>query len=366
MVALFMTLFENTLHNTQQGQVAKHPDLTYVQGGHERQKLDLYLPKSRKPGDKPVPVILWIHGGGWSQGSRKQCLPVREGYLDKGYAVASLGYRLSGDAIFPAQIEDVKAAVVWLKQHADDYGLDRDHFAAWGSSAGGHLASLLGTAGGKESGKFTSRVQAVVSYYGPTDFLAFAKTKGYERHAEASSGESKLVGGPVLEKVEASKQASPVNFVEKSSPPFLFVHGDADPVVPYNQSELLFGALKGKNVPARFHTIEGAGHGGPAFSDPKVLALVDQFLSFRLKGEGADFVPYEKSSSKVETAPGGPGGQRGQGAGRAVPWAQLLARRDANKDGKISQSEFPGPEQLFKRLDKNGDGFLEQSEYPQN
>jgi acetyl esterase/lipase len=362
--SLLMTVLKHNLAQDSNG--TQFPDLAYVQNGHERQKLDLFLPKPFNAGDKPIPVILWIHGGGWSQGSRKQCLPVREGYLEQGYAIASLGYRLSGDAIHPAQINDVMAAVVWLKKNATKYGLDRDHFAAWGSSAGGHLASLLGTFGGREVGKDTSRVQAVVSYYGPTDFAAFVKTPGYERHADASSGESKLVGGPVLEKAEISKQVSPTTHVSKSSPPFLFVHGSADPVVPHNQSELLFDALKRSNVPARFHTIEGAGHGGPSFSDKKVLALVDQFLQYRLKGQGTDFPAYEKTASKSEAPANGRGAQPRQPAGRAVPWSQLIERRDTNKDGKISQSEFPGPAALFKRLDQNGDGFIDKSEYPQN
>ena len=118
-------------------------DLAYVSGGHARQKLDLYLPKS----DGPLPLVIWIHGGGWRQGTKGGNLPALR-LARRGYAVASLDYRLSGDAKFPAQIEDCKAAVRWLRAHVKKYNLNPDRFGAWGSSAGGHLVALLGTSGG--------------------------------------------------------------------------------------------------------------------------------------------------------------------------------------------------------------------------
>ncbi|MCX7825807.1 MAG: alpha/beta hydrolase, partial [Verrucomicrobiae bacterium] len=125
--------------------VRAHRDLAYVENGHARQKLDLYLPEKAAA---PLPLIIWVHGGGWAAGSKDQCQPLRSGYTSRGYAVASIGYRLSSDAIFPAQIEDCKAAIRWLRAHAKQYGLNPDRFGVWGSSAGGHLAALLGTTGG--------------------------------------------------------------------------------------------------------------------------------------------------------------------------------------------------------------------------
>lgn len=114
--------------------VKSHRDLVYVEGGHERHKLDLYLPEKA---DGPLPLIIWVHGGGWQNGSKDGCPPLRGGYVERGYAVASINYRLSGHAVFPAQIEDCKAAIRWLRAHAKQYGLDAKRFGVWGSSAGG-------------------------------------------------------------------------------------------------------------------------------------------------------------------------------------------------------------------------------------
>ena len=151
--------------------VTVYRDLAYVTDGHERQKLDLYVPET----GENLPLIIWIHGGAWRGGDKTHYMPIE--YLKAGYAGASLNYRLSQHAIFPAQIEDVKAAVRWLRANAETYRLDPNRFAAWGSSAGGHLVAMLGTAGNVkefevgENLEVSSRVQAVVDYFGPTDFL---------------------------------------------------------------------------------------------------------------------------------------------------------------------------------------------------
>src|SRR5262249_12628746 len=147
-----------------------HRDLPYVTGGHQRQTLDLYLPSA----EQPVPLIIWIHGGAWRVGSKEDDLPLD--YLAQGCAVASINYRLSQHALFPAQIEDCKAAVRWLRANATRFKLDPQRFGAWGPSAGGHLAALLGTTGAVRAFEVganlvvSSRVQAVVDYFGPTDF----------------------------------------------------------------------------------------------------------------------------------------------------------------------------------------------------
>src|SRR5579859_7847618 len=145
-------------------------DLAYVTGGHPRQVLDLYMPHAAGP----LPLIVWIHGGAFRMGSKDDPVPVA--MLQQGYAIASLNYRLSQHALFPAQIEDCKAAVRWLRAHAATYGLDPSHIASWGESAGGHLAAMLGTAGHErgfdvgEHLEYSSRVQAVLDFFGPTDF----------------------------------------------------------------------------------------------------------------------------------------------------------------------------------------------------
>lgn len=263
-----------------------HRNLAYVEGGHARQRLDLYLPEKN---DKPLPVLIWVHGGGWRAGSKDGCPPLRQGFLGKGYALASLGYRLSSDAIFPAQIEDVKAAIRWLRAHAAKYHLDPKRFAVWGSSAGGHLVALLGTSG--EVKEFdrgahleqSSRVQAVIDYYGPADFIRFVNTPGYESHRTKTSPENLLVGGMISEQPELAARVSPVTYVTPDDPPFFIVHGDADPTVPINQSEAMHAALRKAKVESTLVIIPGGKHGGPQFSEPNLLQRIEAFLSKSLK-----------------------------------------------------------------------------------
>jgi acetyl esterase/lipase len=266
--------------------VRAHRALAYVEGGHARQTLDLYLPEESAG---PLPIVIWVHGGAWRAGSKDNCPPLRAGFPGRGYAVASVGYRLSSDAPFPAQIEDCKAAVRWLRAHATDYGLDPDRFGVWGSSAGGHLVALLGTSGDVkefDTGAYrdvSSRVQAVCDFYGPSDLLAFAETPGYESHGRPDSPESGLLGGTVAENRDKATRASPVTYVTEDDPPFLIVHGTNDPTVAPNQSELLHAALKRAGVESRLHLIDGARHGGPEFNAPAIRAMVDAFFDRHLK-----------------------------------------------------------------------------------
>jgi acetyl esterase/lipase len=260
-----------------------HRDLAYVTGGHERQKLDLYLPKA----GANLPLIINIHGGAFRMGSKEQGVPVD--YLERGYAVASINYRLSQHAKFPAQIEDCKAAVRWLRAHAKEYRLDPSRVAAWGASAGGHLAAMLGTTGDTQAYDVgsnldqPSRVQAVVDYFGPTDFLqmdAHRLPNGMV-HDPANSPESELIGGAIQEHKEKTARANPITYVTPGDPPFLICHGDQDPLVPHHQSVLLEAALRQAGVPVTMYTVKGAGHGG--FTDPKVAELTQAFLAAHLK-----------------------------------------------------------------------------------
>ena len=248
-------------------------DLAYTSNGHAKQKLDLYLPEQSTG---PLPLIIWVHGGGWQNGTKDQCLPLRLGFTGRGYAVASLNYRLSGDAIFPAQIEDCQAAVRWLRDHAKEFNLDPERLAAWGSSAGGHLVALLGTAGDSNgftptpAPKTSSRVQAVCDFYGPVDLSVFVVTPGYTGHAKPDSPESKLLGAAVLDVPAKAKRANPITYITPHCPPFHIIHGSADPVVPPNQGALLNAALTAAGIESSYRTIEGAKHGGPEFSAPAV------------------------------------------------------------------------------------------------
>jgi len=351
--------------------VKAHRDLVYVEGGHERHKLDIYLPEKA---DGLLPLLIWVHGGGWQNGSKDGCPPLRGGYIERGYAVASINYRLSGHAVFPAQIEDCKAAIRWLRAHAKEYNLDTKRFGVWGSSAGGHLVALIGTSGDVKEFDVganldqSSRVQAVCDYYGPTDFTVFVTTPNYESHATDSSPEAKLIGGAVMQNKDKAARVNPITYVGKDDPPFLIVHGDKDGTVPLNQSQLLFEALKKSEVSAHFHTIHGAGHGGPGFAGKNIDDMVSTFFDERLKNTSAkieslttestaDPAMTERDPRKGMPQPGG-GARRG-----GIPWEAITGRDDKNNDGKVSKDEFSGPPQLFQRLDKNGDGLLTKDEH---
>ena len=263
--------------------ITVHRDLAYVTDRHERQKLDLYVPDK----GESLPLIIWVHGGAWRGGSKEHYTPME--YLKAGYAGASINYRLSQHATFPAQIEDVKAAVRWLRANAETYRLDPNQFAAWGSSAGGHLVAMLGTAGDVEAFEVgenlgvSSRVQAIVDYFGPTDFLQMDTQRLPDGlvHDAPDSPESQLIGGPIQEHKDRVAKANPITYVSKDDPPFLIIHGDQDKLVPYQQSVLLNKALEEVGVSVTFYKVEGGGHGW--FRDSKVPELTKAFLEKHLK-----------------------------------------------------------------------------------
>lgn len=259
-------------------------DLPYSESGHERQKLDLYLPANATN----APLVVWVHGGGWQNGGKDRSPALM--LLTHGYAVASINYRLSSHAQFPAQIEDCKAAVRWLRGRAGQYGYDPDRIAAWGSSAGGHLVALLGVTGDAkdfERGEHldvSSRVQAVVNFYGPSELLTMdthSRANSKMKHNAPDSPEAKLLGGLIQEHKEKAKRASPIHYVTSDDAPMLLVHGDSDPLVPMKQSEVFYAALKNAGVDASLYIVKGGGHGG--FNDPEVERQVTGFLNRVLK-----------------------------------------------------------------------------------
>lgn len=346
-------------------------DIAYVENGHERQKLDLYLPEKS---DAPLPLIIWIHGGGWAAGSKDGCPPLRGGFVERGYAVASIGYRLSGHAIFPAQIEDCKAAIRWLRAHAKENNIDPQKFGVWGSSAGGHLAALVGTSGGVKqfdvgaNADQSSSVQAVCDYFGPTDFSAFVAAPGYESHAKMGSPETRLLGGSVADNKDKAVLASPVTHVDSDDPPFLIVHGDRDPTVPIHQSQILFEALKKAGIGVQFHTIRGAGHGGKGFMDKSVNDMVAKFFDERLKNgfKKAEALTTESVADAPQDSDDA--GTKSDAASKAALrrgnlWEAILGRDDKDKNGKISREEFTGPKRLFDLVDADHDGFVTREEY---
>jgi len=266
--------------------VEAHRNIEYAQPNDTPLLLDLYVLKGAT---RPLPLIVWIHGGAWRGGSKDRCPALR--FSERGYVVASINYRLSQKAIFPAQIEDCKAAIRWLRANTAKYRIDPRRIGVWGSSAGGHLVALLGTSGdvkdleGTVGGNLdqSSRVQAVCDFFGPTDFLqmdAHMIEGSRLVHDSPESPESRLVGGPIQENKEEVSRADPITYVTEDDPPFLIMHGDRDPLVPLHQSELLNGALKKVNVDATFHVVKGAGHG---FGGPEISRMVDQFFDKHLK-----------------------------------------------------------------------------------
>jgi acetyl esterase/lipase len=258
-------------------------DLEYGKAGARALKLDLYLPDQA---GSARTLIIWVHGGAWMSGSKDGRSPALS-FAAEGYAIAHVGYRLSQEASFPAQINDCKGAVRWLRANAARYDLDPNRFAAWGASAGGHLVALLGTSGGVadlegsvNDLKTSSRVQAVIDWFGPTDLPAMGNLPSDIQHNAPDSPESKLIGGPILENKDKAIKASPITYVSKDSPPFLIMHGDRDRVVPFNQGEELYAALKKAGVDATFVPVKGAGHG---FGGQEVTASVREFLKRTLK-----------------------------------------------------------------------------------
>ena len=250
--------------------VPKFANLKYGDATNDANLLDIYLPEKVDP---PVPVVVWVHGGGWANGDKspsKQFLQL----LPRGIAVASINYRLSGQAPFPAQIHDCKGAIRYLRAHAKEYQIDPNRIGVWGVSAGGHLAALLGTSGdvkeieGNVGGNrgVSSRVQAVSDYAGPTDlgqvfaqgandpvFMNNVVLRGYY--------ENLLGGGPVETHPELIRMANPITYISADNPPFQIFHGDKDVMVPIGQGQLLAEALKAKGVSCEYTVLVGMGHG---------------------------------------------------------------------------------------------------------
>ncbi|MDA0810454.1 MAG: alpha/beta hydrolase [Planctomycetota bacterium] len=247
-------------------------------------KLDLYLPADAKD----VPLVVWIHGGGWSGGSKNGC-PI-SWLTDDGYAVASISYRLTDKAIFPAQIHDCKAAIRWLRANAEKFGYSTAKVGVSGSSAGGHLAALVGTSGdvkeleGTVGGNLdqSSRVDAVVDFYGATDFVLRSKTQPH-RANEKGSVVYRLLGGGADQKVELAKQASAAFHVTKDDPPFLVFHGSNDKTVLIDQSERINEVYTKAGLPIALHVLKGSGHGGKEFYEGERRGLIREFLAKHLK-----------------------------------------------------------------------------------
>jgi acetyl esterase/lipase len=257
-------------------------DLEFAAPGEVSLRVDLHLPQGA---GARVPVIVWVHGGGWRFGDRHLAPDLSRFFAQRGFAMAAIDYRLSHRALFPAQVEDLKTAIRWLRSVADSYGFDSERIGLLGSSAGAHLSALAALS---RPGTFEPRdaihvghvstVQAVVAGYGPTDFLqidahrppdgtvsddpeTLLLPRGMTRSAAPDSFESLLVGAPIGACPERVRAANPVVYAAPGAPPFLILHGASDTTVPVHQSELLYDALAAHGNDVTLCVIEGLGHG---------------------------------------------------------------------------------------------------------
>lgn len=268
-------------------------DISYIEGGDNAQKLDIYLPE--KAPEKPLPLIVHIHGGGWMGGSKFPCPVVH--MVNQAYIVASVEYRFSQKAKFPAQIQDCQAAIRWLRGHRDAYHIDPDHVGVVGGSAGGHLSALVGTSGGKnlfaKIGSYedqSDRVQAVCDYFGPKNFTSVVQQAADDPNVRnifkfntPSDPYSQLIGTNLSDKAK-TEAVSPIHYVSEDNPPILILHGTHDALVPYAQSEEFAAASRAKGVTVLLQKLPGAGHGGAGFGKPQVAALIRNFFDKYVKG----------------------------------------------------------------------------------
>lgn len=222
-------------------------DVLFASPGGHKLRMDLYVPKTAKP----APVVLWIFGGCWRFGSKGYHVNVRD-LTSAGIAVASIQYRMSNTAVYPAQLEDCRAAAQWLRDNGARYGIDAKRMGASGESSGGQLAAVLGATEGK------SRIQAVCALYPVTDLIELGSL--YEKRSMGLTLIEKLLGGHMEQKLELAAEASPINYVNPTLPPFLIIHGDRDRIIPPEHSEWFFEALAEAGVEAQFIVASDKGH----------------------------------------------------------------------------------------------------------
>lgn len=344
-------------------------DIEYARVGNKSLKLDLYLPE----GAGPFPLIIWVHGGGWTSGDKslsENGPQIRQ--TARGYAVASINYRLSHEAKFPAQIEDCKAAVRWLRANAERYNLDPSRVAAWGSSAGGHLVALMGASAGEFEGgegnlDYSSSVKAVVDWFGPIDLLKMSADSlafpcNLIDHDSVFSPESLLIGCAIQTCPDKTGRANPINYVSADDAAFLIMHGTDDCLVGPTQSQRLYNALTAAGVEASLKFIEGARHGGSEFDDPENRKLVDDFFDRHLSTQeavikitgasvagkklfvtGENFgnravILLEGEEQKTANDQQNPSSALiGKKAGKRIDHGQTVTLQVKNRDGRVSE-----------------------------
>lgn len=275
-------------------------NVEYVRRGERSLVLQILEPRDRpppipgiaQPPPRHRPLVVYVQGSAWLPQDLYAAIPQLADLAHHGYVVASVEYRASTEAIAPAQIQDVKTAIRYLRANADKYDIDPRRVGIWGDSSGGHLAALVATTVGLEdfaTGDYASEpddVQAVVDFYGVSDIAATAGYPSWLEHDAEGSPEALLLGGLPSQNLPSARANSPVTYVteDRDLPPFLLVHGDMDAIVPFNQSVRLYEALRTAGQEVEFYSVKGGNHGFDFWS-PQLMQLVIDFLDANLKGE---------------------------------------------------------------------------------
>lgn len=275
-------------------------DLNYAGDKNGYHTLDIYLPKVIK---ESYPVVVYVYGSAWLSNNSKgaDLNTIGKALLDAGYAVVMPNHRSSIDAVFPAPINDIKAAIRFIRANASVYRLDTTFVGISGSSSGGNMAAMMGTSRGVSYGKmgnitvdiegkigdccsYSSSVDAVVDWFGPTNMLLMDSCGGTDfKHNDAHSPASLYIGAPIQEQKDKCLLASPTTYIDPSDPPFLIFHGNKDRVVPHCQGEILFQMLRKAGVPTSFYLVEGGQHGPGVHVGKNIQLMVEFFNDCRAK-----------------------------------------------------------------------------------
>lgn len=285
--AALLFLLAVVISNQANAQVKVIKDLGFAEVDGHSLKLDLYMPQSE--GIKSQPLIVWVHGGAWRKGSKSK-MPLRD-LLAEGFAIASVDYRLTPVAKFPANVHDIKAAIRWLRANAGKYGYAAKRIGIAGSSAGGHLVNLVGTSNGHPELEGTvgdhldesSDVAAIVSFYGAANLTTILHQSTPHGLSVRKPALELLLGGQPEDDVELARLASPVFHVTGDEPPLLLIHGDQDHQMPINQSIELYGKYREHKLSVSLEFVYGGAHGGPQFYDQQRMKLTAKFLRKHLK-----------------------------------------------------------------------------------
>jgi acetyl esterase/lipase len=265
-----------------------HGNIPYANDTLKKHQLDIYIPANAKA---DIPLVVWVHGGAWMQNDKYADMSYMKktiaAILNNGFALASIDYRYSTEAVFPAQIQDCNQAMEFLYQHAAQYGYNKNKIALIGFSAGGHLASLLALSHNNQipsfyvpAAKKSFKINAVVDFYGPADFLAMQKPQEENAPKDAVAT---LLGASPVERPDLAKTASPATYIDKNDPPFLIIHGEKDASVPPTQSKLLSSWLTLNKIRNEVIIVKNAPHYGEMFDEAYIQDKIIAFLKDELK-----------------------------------------------------------------------------------